>query len=642
MTPVRRRVSLALRTALGVALLAGLYLLVAGLTLLWLALAVLAVWLLGDPAPGTTRNGQPIAMVAALFVALVAILREVARISEPDGPAPDSVSVRPAEAPLLWAEVRRLAALAGTEPPVDIRLTTEVNAGVTEESRLLGLRPGFRRLYLGAPLLVALRPAELRAVLVHELGHYAHRHSRFSEPAYRGSAALHGARLRIREAMAVNTGVRMYAGLFDLALAGYARLFDRVTLPVRRRQELEADRMAAEIAGPGAVAAALRTVPAVAVLWGRYQQECLLPMSRAGRAPDDPFRAFECLLATPDGTALLAEIGAAAAALPADRHDSHPSLAVRLDRLSALDAGTGTGAGAGTGSERYVDIAPARWAVAGRTSHGGRRAASVPWRDWLAALAGHRADQALVPLAAAVRAADDGAEEVTLDTVLGLLTAGRGRSLARSHAREVDPHRPDGGGADGARGLLVAAVRTAIGQALVRAGRATWASRWPAPDRLVAEAVTAEELDDLVAAAVDGPGEAGRLRLHLAALGVDPAAAPIRAGGTPVIDRPELSGGTREHRRATGYTALTMALVLTLIAGVVWVGTGGSRKPAYPRTPFPDYRTYPAYPTYPTYGPLLPADPLGSQLRSALNVPVVPSFPTEVIPLPTRFVPLTP
>jgi Zn-dependent protease with chaperone function len=106
------------------------------------------------------------------------------------GPRLDSVLVRPEQAPRLWNTVRELAEQVGTRAPAEIRLVAEANASVTEDVRLLGLLPGHKRMYIGAPLLVGMPAEELRAVLCHELGHYAHEHARFAVPAYRGSAAL--------------------------------------------------------------------------------------------------------------------------------------------------------------------------------------------------------------------------------------------------------------------------------------------------------------------------------------------------------------------------------------------------------------------------------------------------------------------
>jgi len=78
----------------------------------------------------------------------------------------------------LWAEVRAIAAEVRTRVPDEVRLVADVNAAVSEDTRLLGLRGGRRYLYVGLPLLQAMNLAQFRSVLAHELGHYSHQHTR--------------------------------------------------------------------------------------------------------------------------------------------------------------------------------------------------------------------------------------------------------------------------------------------------------------------------------------------------------------------------------------------------------------------------------------------------------------------------------
>ncbi|WP_260613803.1 M48 family metallopeptidase, partial [Streptomyces sp. WAC05858] len=224
-------------------------------------------------------------------------------------------------------------------PPARIRLTAEVNASVTEDAPLLGLAPGRRVLYLGMPLPACLSPAELRAVLAHELGHFSRRHSRFGAVAHRGAAGLDAARQAIQEASAANHLVRLYAGWPLLLLGLYTRVFRWLTRPVRRRQELEADREAARVAGPGAMADALRSTAALEAAWQEFLADFLAPMRRAtGRIPDDPFRAFAHMVEAPEVREPLAALRARAVERPADPDDAHPALATRLERLARLPA----------------------------------------------------------------------------------------------------------------------------------------------------------------------------------------------------------------------------------------------------------------------------------------------------------------
>jgi hypothetical protein len=122
-----------------------------------------------------------------------------------------------------------------------------------------------------------------------------------------------------------------------------------------------------------------------------------------------------------------------------------------------------------------------------------------------------------------------------------------------------------------------------IGQYLVEAGRAQWTLSWTGPSRLIAADITAEELRDLLAAAVTRPAtEVSRLRLHLAALRLDTAAEPnpwkadtgastdagaiggtggARMRGESVVDIPAL-----ERRLAVRVRTVLMTVTCVVIA----------------------------------------------------------------------------
>jgi hypothetical protein len=101
-------------------------------------------------------------------------------------------------------------------------------------------------------------------------------------------------------------------------LNGYGRLYDRVSLAVRRRQELAADVAAARVAGAATTAAALRSTHAVAAAWARH-----------GGEPT----TFAAMLATPEYGDLLVRHRARPREHLAAR-DSHPALARRLALLA--------------------------------------------------------------------------------------------------------------------------------------------------------------------------------------------------------------------------------------------------------------------------------------------------------------------
>ncbi|AQW51656.1 M48 family metalloprotease [Streptomyces violaceusniger] len=415
MIAAARALLAAARALLALALLAVFYALVAAMVLLWGAFLAAALWTAGEPGVQT----PPVSVVTACaaFAPIVfGMVWAVIRTARPAVSREDAVPVTRRGAPELWRTVEELALAVGTRPPARIRLTAEVNASVTEDAPLLGLAPGQRVLYLGMPLLACLSPAELRAVLAHELGHFSRRHSRFGAVAHRGAAGLVAARQAIQEASAANDLVRLYAGWPLLLLGLYTHVFRWLTRPVRRRQELEADREAARVAGPGAMADALRSTAALEAAWQEFLADFLAPMRRAtGRIPDDPFRAFAHMVEAPEVREPLAALRARAVERPADRDDAHPALATRLERLARLPAPEPGAEPLFPGSLSPDPDAPdplslqPRYAVAlGRVMLSGPDAGKrVPWRDWLTELAEHRATRILTPLAEAVRGVEE-------------------------------------------------------------------------------------------------------------------------------------------------------------------------------------------------------------------------------------------
>ncbi|MEU1800131.1 M48 family metallopeptidase [Streptomyces sp. NPDC019937] len=622
----------AARAVLALTLLAGFYALVAVVVLLWVAALVAAVWSAGEPT-ATTPPTNVIMLCAALAPVVVALLWAVVRTARPAAPRTDAVTVSRRGAPALWAVVEELASAVGTRPPDRVRLTADVNASVTDDAPFLGLAPGGRTLYLGLPLLMGLTPAELRAVLAHELGHFSRRHGRFGVLAHRGTAGLLAARQAIVEAATANNLVRMYAGGPLLLLRLYTRVFAGLTRPVRRRQELEADREAARAAGPRAVADALRAALALEAAWREFTTTHLTPMRRAyGCVPDDPFRAFGHMVDAPELREPLAALRARATEHRADPDDPHPDLATRLARLARLPEGSPPPA-------EPLSV-PSRYAVRLARAAGTPDGTMVPWREWLGLLAEHRATRALAPLAKAVRTVERGAPpptaELTIHRVLRLLDSGRSMPLARALNGALPPSEVSQDAERDPLGPLSTALAALIGAQLVANGTAYWAMHWTGPGILVPPEGTApDDIRDWADAAVRQPGQTRRLGLHLAALGVDEHApllpgppAPTRtpaprtssAPGTPELGpgtppeisiAPAVSEPARRRITSVRALALTVLLGLTAVSYGVWANRD---EPGYPRVPATavtpwnqpgDGLTPPPY-SPPPYSPLLP------------------------------------
>lgn len=265
------------RAALSVAMLAGFY-----VYALAIAGALLVVTgMLIEVVPGAVLGKLLLVTLAVPFAILVATWRLIRAKTPP----PAGVKVRPGRAPALWEEASAIAEAVDTRPPDEIRLVPEVNAAVSERTFLLGMIGGRRYLYIGVPLLQALTVSQLRAVLAHEFGHYSHSHTRLGALTYRGQDAIAGT---IRQ-----VGPTSLAGWM---LRGYFRLYLLVSLAVSRRQEVEADRAAARVAGGYALASALRELPVLDAAWQFYLTTYVEPGLEAGYAPIDVLQAFPHLL----------------------------------------------------------------------------------------------------------------------------------------------------------------------------------------------------------------------------------------------------------------------------------------------------------------------------------------------------------
>ena len=193
---------------------------------------------------------------------------------------PSGIVLYEGQAPELWAEVRRLAHAAGTRAPDDIRIVPEVNAAVSEDSKLLGLIPGRRHLYIGMPLLLTLNVSQFRAVIGHELGHYSNHHTRLGAIAFRGRLAIGGALDHLGDSV------------IGLPFRAYGRIYLLVDNAASRQQEREADQIAVKVAGSDAAATALAELPVIDAAWGYYFSRYVGPAADAGYLPRDLFRGF--------------------------------------------------------------------------------------------------------------------------------------------------------------------------------------------------------------------------------------------------------------------------------------------------------------------------------------------------------------
>jgi Zn-dependent protease with chaperone function len=610
--------SIAGRALLGLSLLAGFYVLAGAVVVAVIGAGVLLV-------SSTGRLPPPLAFGGLLVV--LAVVRAVFHVERADPDADGGVEVGPAEEPTLWAMVRTTAEALGTRAPDAIRLVHDVNASVEERGGLLGLLPGRRTLRVGVALLQTLDAEELRAVLAHEMGHYAGGDTKLGAVSYRGSESL--------RRTVVNLGQQTLLGRL---FAAYAALYQRVTLAVRRRQELAADRAAVRLTGPDAHAGALRKVAASAAAYGFYLDRYVAPLWEQGTTPADLFDGYRRLLAEPGRQEEMAQVLAAELAAAADPYDSHPSLAERLaavhgpvpapeaapERIvrgkrgpvgwstpavgsapappsSAADhrparataAATTVPAPPARSVLRDAALAERRVALAlARRATRGAEVREVAWEE-AGVLMGAGAEQTAFDLAAFVGRLDGADGPVAIDRVLERCRPGAEPGLAEALTGDLS-HLPADEQASVRTDVLVGELAACLGGALTAQGAASWRVRWSDALELVA-AEGPLPLHALVRAAVEA-GDVDGLRARLVAVGLDPSWVPVRPEA-PTTAAPQVVGmlsdvgfGRRRHDlvlladrfallrvRLTALDAVTVALSSALGGSVRGDGPAARR-----------------------------------------------------------------
>ncbi|MFG2573670.1 M48 family metalloprotease [Streptomyces sp. NPDC048481] len=228
-------------------------------------------------------------------------------------------------------QVRAAADVAGERPPDELYLVAEVNAGVAEQSRLLGMLPGRRRMLLGVPLLAGMTASRLRAVLAHEFGHYANHDTRLGALTMRGRESV------LHTVEAFRQGSTRLDYVIGSLYVGYARMFLNVSQSVAREQEFAADRMAARHAGRDATAAVLRGLPVLTAAHTHYQETYVAMGGALGALPPvgEVHGGFPRFLAARTQERLAALAAGRRSPRP-HRYDSHPPTAERIALIERL------------------------------------------------------------------------------------------------------------------------------------------------------------------------------------------------------------------------------------------------------------------------------------------------------------------
>jgi Zn-dependent protease with chaperone function len=166
-------------------------------------------------------------------------------------------ALRPSEAPELFALTREVAAVVGTRPVDEIRVTPATELAVYERGsfRERAADRGHRVLVLGVANLNGFELNAFRAVLAHEYGHFRHRDTAGGDAALRVKNDL----MKFALALAAH-GQAVWYNLAFLFLCVYDFIFRRISHGATRFQEVMADRVAARNYSPQAFEDGLRHV----------------------------------------------------------------------------------------------------------------------------------------------------------------------------------------------------------------------------------------------------------------------------------------------------------------------------------------------------------------------------------------------
>ncbi len=243
-------------------------------------------------------------------------------------PEPAGAELESDAAPRLASLIDEVRVQVGAPPLHRVKVTGDFNAGVASMPRF-GLLGGSRHvLLLGLPLLQALTPDQLRAVLAHEFGHLSHAHGRFG-------AFVYGMR-RTWSSLLERLGQerRWGQGVFTAFVRWYAPYFNASTFVLARAQEYEADRTSADATSPATAAGTLARIATVdAQLREDFWPAVFRDVSRDAEPPARVFARMGATLAGPVRIDAQQRWLANAQAEATGLGDTHPSL---RDRLLAL------------------------------------------------------------------------------------------------------------------------------------------------------------------------------------------------------------------------------------------------------------------------------------------------------------------
>ncbi|WP_016949070.1 M48 family metallopeptidase [Anabaena sp. PCC 7108] len=275
-----------------------------------------------------TLNSVVLKLALVLLVPIFVVLRSLwVTFPEPQG-----LKLQRQEATYLFNLVDKLTTKLKSPKFHHILLTDEFNAAVVQIPRLglLGWQQNY--LLLGLPLMQALSPEQFCAVLGHELGHLSGNHSQFAGWIYRIQKTYYQILEKLQQ-----SGDQVGSLILQSFFNWYSPFFAAYSFVLRRMNEYEADRCAAELVGVENIAEALINVDVKAkFLENSFWPSIYKQAEELVEPPQNVYEQVSLMLFScstqEDSIRFLQQ----ALSEKTDHQDTHPCLQDRLESLGYL------------------------------------------------------------------------------------------------------------------------------------------------------------------------------------------------------------------------------------------------------------------------------------------------------------------
>jgi Zn-dependent protease with chaperone function len=247
-------------------------------------------------------------------------------------PRPDGVEVAAKDCPALFSLLEKIASLVNTRVPNTVLIDAEFNAAIIQRP-LYGFFGTQNILIIGLPLLECLTVKEFCSVLAHELGHLSKSHGRLGLWFYKTRTVW------VQLFAQLESKNSFGAFLFNAFAKWFYPMFNCYSYIVARHHEIEADKIAASIAGKEITADALKKVEVVSEFLDRHFWPEITLKARQLSAPVD--NIYKKLSGTVFSTSFLEkadELQKMAFLKEPNPYDPHPSLTERIGFIGANSA----------------------------------------------------------------------------------------------------------------------------------------------------------------------------------------------------------------------------------------------------------------------------------------------------------------